>query len=177
MNTTKCNQWDARFFALTNFIASWSEDDSRKVGSVLVSEDNQIISTGFNGLPRNISSKPRSRHSKENNQKYFWYEHAERNSIYNAVSTGISVKGATMYCNSYPCADCTRAIIQSGIVTLKTFNYSTVDSMFADHFEVADEMIEEAGIELFFYSRNDPLIKTVQSNFTSIVSTENDYFR
>lgn len=48
-------------------------------------------------------------------EKYFWFEHAERNAIYNATLTGTSLAGCRMYTNGMPCADCGRAIIQSGI--------------------------------------------------------------
>lgn len=177
MNNSKCDNWDARFFAATNFFASWSEDSSRKVGAVLVNQESQMVAFGFNGLPRNVDPSPAARHSRENGEKYFWYEHAERNAIYSASLAGISTKSLTMYCNSFPCADCTRAIIQSGISSLKTFNHNETDSVFSRHFEVSMKMLEEANVQLTLYSRNDPLIELVHSHFISAINGENNYFR
>ena len=105
------SHWDKRFFDLASLVSSWSEDTSRKVGAIIVADTNEILSTGYNGLPRGVSSDVESRHSKNDGEKYFWFEHAERNAIYNSARNGMRLKGSTLYATLFPCADCARAIV------------------------------------------------------------------
>lgn len=105
--------WDKKFIELCNHIANWSKDNSTKVGSVIVNRRNKILSIGYNGLPIGVDDTKDKRN--ERPTKYLFYEHAERNAIYSAAEEGISLKGCILYCNYFPCADCARAIIQSGI--------------------------------------------------------------
>lgn len=107
------DSWDDKFIGLTNYIASWSKDKSTKVGAVVVNKRNKVLSIGYNGLPIGVNDDVIERN--ERPEKYLWYEHAERNSIYSAVEEGVSLKGSRIYCNYLPCPDCSRAIIQSGI--------------------------------------------------------------
>jgi dCMP deaminase len=83
---------------------------------VIVDSRQSVLSLGWNGFPRRINDNIESRHTRPN--KYLWTEHAERNAIYNAASTGNILLGATLYVNGIPCADCARAIIQSGITKI-----------------------------------------------------------
>lgn len=113
--------WDRRFLELAKSISVWSEDLSTKLGSILT-VDNTIVSTGYNGFPRKV------RHLAERTErptKYIYTEHAERNCIYNAAACGISTAGATLYMHSPipgpPCGDCARAIIQAGIYRVVTW--------------------------------------------------------
>lgn len=105
--------WEKKFIKLCNHIATWSKDTSTKVGAVITNRRNKILSVGYNGLPIGVNDEVEERHTRP--VKYNYYEHAERNAIYSAAEEGISLKGGTMYCNYFPCADCARAIIQSGI--------------------------------------------------------------
>ncbi len=146
------DKWDTRFFQMCSLVASWSEDRSRKVGAVIVGPSKEIRSIGFNGLPRRISGKVPNRHSSNNGEKYYWFEHAERNALYNSAGAGISTSNCTIYTNLFPCADCTRAIIQSGIVGLNCFEPPKVDDFFSRSFEVSTEMLEEAGVTVRFFS-------------------------
>jgi len=108
----KEREWDLYFLQMTKLVASKSKDTSTKCGAVIVGPDNKVRSTGYNGLPRGCKYTAVRMKRPE---KYFWFEHAERNAIYN---TDISLKGATIYCSWLPCMDCARAIIQSGITTV-----------------------------------------------------------
>src|SRR4051812_41799673 len=99
VNTTTREKWDRRFFELSRLVASWSEDQSRKVGAVIVGPANDIRAVGFNGLPRHVSSAPKERHARQEGEKYYWFEHAERNAIYNTARSGISTEGCRMYTN------------------------------------------------------------------------------
>lgn len=174
---SKCTHWDARFFLLCDMIASWSEDSSRKVGSVIVGPSNEIRSTGYNGLPRGVSSSHPNRHDRESGEKYLWFEHAERNAIYNAASTGTPTSGCRMYVNSYPCADCTRAVIQSGISSLCTFDFDPNDPKYGRHFVAAEQMLSEAGLDVKIFERSDPKITELGRNFERIRSDNNDLLR
>lgn len=144
-------RWDIRFLNLCDLIATWSEDNSRKVGAVIVGEFNEIRSTGYNGLPRNVSASIDHRHEQQNGEKYHWYEHAERNAIFNAARVGIPLQGTVMYTNLFPCAECARAIVQSGIVRLKTYSPPENDKQYDRSFEVSQAVLNEGGVEVICY--------------------------
>jgi len=145
------NKWDLRFFALASLVSTWSEDKSRKVGAVIVGSAHEIRSIGFNGLPRGVAGAIESRHSKEENEKYYWFEHAERNAIFNAARAGISLSECHMYSTVFPCSDCFRAVIQSGITTLSTLPPPNKDRFFKRSFEVSQEMAKEVGLRMRFF--------------------------
>ncbi|WP_270730949.1 deoxycytidylate deaminase [Shimia sp. Alg240-R146] len=144
-------KWDNRFLELCELLASWSEDPSRKVGAVIVGSAHTILSTGYNGLPRGISHLDESRLSREEGKKYHWIEHAERNAIYNAVRNGVTLDGATMYASLFPCSDCARGIIQSGISTLVTRGIPKNEIRFAQSMATSIEMFQEAKVHLRLY--------------------------
>jgi dCMP deaminase len=106
--------WDAHFLKLASVTAERSKDRSSRIGCVIVGPDNEIRSTGYNGMPRGLNDNVESRH--ERPEKYLWFEHAERNAIYNAARMGTALKGCRAYVSMMlPCMDCARALIQSGI--------------------------------------------------------------
>ena len=74
--------WDTLFMSMVYLVAMKSKDDSTHLGAVIVSQDNEIRSFGYNGLARGINDDVVER--QERPEKYFWFEHAERNAIYNA---------------------------------------------------------------------------------------------
>lgn len=107
--------WDLYFHEMSKLVATRSKDQSTNIGAVIVGPDNEIISTGYNSFPRGIDDYNPDRH--ERPEKYFWFEHAERNAIFNAARrSGSGLNGCKMYLNCFvPCTDCARAIIQVGI--------------------------------------------------------------
>lgn len=135
---------------LCELVSSWSEDSSRKVGSVIVSSTNEVLSLGYNGLPRGVDASHPSRHERSNGEKYHWYEHAERNAIFNAARNGVSLRGARIYSNVFPCADCSRAIIQTGIIELITMPIPQNDLTYGRSFEVSKQMFNESGLIVRF---------------------------
>jgi dCMP deaminase len=151
-DTATREKWDRRFFELSSLVATWSEDQSRKVGAVIVGPANDIRAIGFNGLPRRVSAQHDARHSKVDGEKYYWFEHAERNAIYNAARSGISTEGCRMYTSLFPCADCTRGIIQSGIIELNSFQAPEADEVFKRSFEVAQIMLDEAKVDVRLFA-------------------------
>lgn len=112
----RLRKWDERFLRQAEYIASWSKDTSTKVGCVITTPDRRILSTGYNGVPRGVDDNPKllNRHDREQD-KYLFYEHAERNALYNAANIGVSVKDSTAYITMPPCADCARGLISSGV--------------------------------------------------------------
>lgn len=106
--------WDQYFFDMIDLVKKKSKDPSTKVGCVITGPNHEVISTGFNGLPIGVDDKY-SPERYERPHKYLWAEHAERNAIYLAARRGVPLEGGTIYVNFYPCADCSRGIIQSGI--------------------------------------------------------------
>jgi len=144
----KAKKWDNRYLAMAEFVASWSEDPRKQVGSVIV-RDNRVISVGYNGLPSGVSCGEDNCRLHDRKVKLEFIEHAERNAIYTASRMGHVVAGSTMYCNWYPCTDCARAIIQSGIIRLVT-SAPDAESRWYDKMLLAETMFNEAEVELTY---------------------------
>ena len=109
--------WDEYFINIAEQVKLKSKDNKTKIGVVIVGKDNEIVSTGYNSFPRGINDTIDER--QERPEKYYWFEHAERNAIYNAARIGVSTKGTTMYLTcGIPCADCCRGIINAGITKI-----------------------------------------------------------
>lgn len=153
-NKASC-KWDYRFFSMCDLVSSWSEDPSRKVGCVIVEKANVVLATGYNGLPRGVDGSISDRFDRDTGEKYIWFEHAERNAIFNAARVGVSLQEAVLYCNSFPCAHCARAIIQSGIKVVKTFSYNKDDPKFGKEFPISETMFREASVELQLFNINE----------------------
>jgi dCMP deaminase len=109
-------EWHEYFLRIAATVALKSKDESSKIGAVIVGPEHEIRSTGYNGFPRGFDDNDYSKQQRPIKYKYF--EHAERNAIYNAARFGASTKDCTMYCQWPPCTDCARAIVQSGIKQL-----------------------------------------------------------
>ncbi len=146
--TADISKWDRRFLALCDHIAGWSEDRDFQVGCVIVGPGHEIRSTGYNGLPRGVKDNDQSRFDRKSGEKFFWFEHAERNAVYNAARAGADVSGCTLYVNRFPCADCGRAIIQSGIKRIYCPPTPKSDGALDHSFQVSAAMLEEAGVDV-----------------------------
>ena len=105
--------WDEYFMGIAMLAAKRSKDPSTQVGACIVSEENIIISTGYNGMPKGCSDDefPWGREGAET--KYPFVVHAELNAILNA--NGRDLRGSRIYVALFPCNECAKAIIQSGI--------------------------------------------------------------
>ena len=106
-------KWDLRFIELAKHISLWSKDPSTKVGCVVVGEDREIRSTGFNGFPRGIEDN--EERLTDRHKKYPLICHAEENAIMHAARTGISLKNCVAYVTWPPCTRCARSLIQAGV--------------------------------------------------------------
>lgn len=114
MNFREVPPWDDYFHEAAKHAATRSKDQSTNIGAVIVGPDNEQVSSGYNSFPQGLDDHVPERH--ERPEKYFWFEHAERNAIFTAARRGAALKGCKMYLNCFvPCTDCARAIIQVGI--------------------------------------------------------------
>ena len=142
-------RWVEYFRTLAHTVKLKSKDVNTQIGAVIVGKDKEIVSTGYNSFPRGINDNISSR--QERPEKYFWFEHGERNAIYNAARIGVSTKGTTMYLScGVPCADCARGIINAGIVRI----FCEKGGGGAKGFESSErswEMLDEAGVKVCFY--------------------------
>ncbi len=105
--------WDEYFMGVALLAAKRSKDPNTQVGACIVDENNIIVSTGYNGLPIGCSDDEYSWEREGNDTKYQYVVHAELNTILNA--TGKSLRGTKIYVSLFPCNECAKAIIQSGI--------------------------------------------------------------
>jgi len=139
--------WNDYFVSLLGPIAAKSKDTSRKIGCIIVGPDKEIRSTGFNGLPRGCNDTLPERY--ERPEKYFWFEHAERNAIYNAARHGASLEGCTAYVNMPPCMDCARGIVQSGISMVVSPAPPPDDPRYSEDFQRIMELFEECNVDWY----------------------------
>lgn len=105
--------WDEYFMGIAMLAARRSKDPNTQVGACIVSDENVIISTGYNGMPKGCSDDeyPWEREGEET--KYPYVVHAELNAILNA--NGRNLQGSRIFVALFPCNECAKAIIQSGI--------------------------------------------------------------
>ena len=137
-------KWDSRFLELAKHISEWSKDPSTKVGCVVVGEDREVRSTGFNGFPRGIEDDPTRLGDRD--QKYPLICHAEENAIMHAARIGVSLKGNTAYVTWPPCSRCSRSLIQAGVKEVVYPLDVVVPERWKDDFEISTGMLNEAGI-------------------------------
>ena len=151
--STVSPKWDERFMLLAHEIAGWSKESGRRVGAIIVGPDKEIRATGFNGFPRGVNDDVADRHSRETGAKYLWSSHAERNAIYNAARVGVPLKGCTMYVPWFPCVECAKAIIQSGIEELVAYQPDMSDPKWGAEFGIVQQMLKEAGVNVRYLNR------------------------
>ena len=106
-------EWDDYFISIAFLISSRSPSNRLKVGSVIV-KDNRIISAGYNGYPAGTPHVSIVRNNHEQNAI-----HSEQNAVSDAAKRGVSINNATIYVTHFPCINCAKTIISSGIKTVK----------------------------------------------------------
>ncbi len=125
--------WDQYFMGIAQLAAQRSKDNNTQVGACIVNDENKILSIGYNGMPTGCDDDimPWERSGDPLNTKYFYVCHAELNAILNYG--GGSLKGARVYVTLFPCNECTKAIIQSGIkeIIYLSDKYANTDSTIA----------------------------------------------
>ena len=137
--------WDEYFMGVSLLAAERSKDPSTQVGACIVSDDNRILSTGYNGFPQGCSDDdfPWNRDATVGETKYNFVVHAELNAILNAG--GRSLVGSRIFVSLFPCHECAKAIIQSGVkeVVYLSDKYNGTESDNA-----SKRMLNSAGVKL-----------------------------
>jgi len=125
----------------------FSKDPSRKVAALVIDDRFTIRSTGFNGLPRGFE-ETYARWSKP--KKYDYVIHAEANAVCSAARNGARLDGCTLVSTLFPCNECAKLIIQSGITKIVTKKPVEEYSSWLGSFEKSMEMFDECGIEIVY---------------------------
>ena len=142
MKRTDYINWDEYFMGIAMLAAKRSKDPNTQVGACIVSPDNIIISTGYNGMPKGCSDDvfPWDRTGEET--KYPYVVHAELNAILNA--NGRDLRGSRIYVALFPCNECAKAIIQSGVQEVVYLSDKYKDTM--ENF-ASKRMLSAAGVK------------------------------
>lgn len=151
--------WDEYFMGVANLAAYRSKDPSTQVGACIVDTDNTILSIGYNGFPRGCSDDEFPWNRDGDNAydtKYMYVAHAELNAILN--SNGKSLKGSTLYVSLFPCNECAKAIIQSGI---KHIIYQSDKYADSESTKASKRMLDAAGVK---YRQLPPANKSISLN-------------
>ena len=142
--------WDEYFMGVSYLSGMRSKDPKTQVGACIVGKDNRILSMGYNGFPNGCSDEefPWDREGAELEIKYPYVAHSELNAILNY--RGGSLEGSKLYVSLFPCNECAKAIIQSGIRTVvydqDKYN-GTVGNI------AAKRMFDAAGVSYYQYER------------------------
>ena len=142
--------WDEYFMGVAMLAGHRSKDPNSQVGACIVSDNNKILSMGYNGMPAGCSDDefPWNREAEDPyNSKYFYVAHSELNAILNY--RGGSLEGAKLYVTLFPCNECAKAIIQCGIRTVIYLSdkYRDTPSVRASR-----RMFDAAGVRYYQYN-------------------------
>ena len=148
--------WDEYFMGIATLSGMRSKDPNTQVGACIVSQDNKILSMGYNGLPRGCSDDefPWAREGEPLDTKYLYVTHSELNAILNY--RGGSLEGAKLYVSLFPCNECAKAIIQCGIreVVYDSDKYASTPGVIA-----SKKMLRAAGVTLRHYEHTNREVK------------------
>ena len=140
--------WDAYFMGVAILSAHRSKDPGTQVGACIVSPKNRIMSVGYNGMPQGCSDDeyPWEREGNAQETKYLFVCHAELNAILNF--RGGSLENCRIYTTLFPCNECAKALIQSGIseIIYMQDKYADTDSVIA-----SKKMMDSAGVKYRLY--------------------------
>ena len=153
MKRTDYINWDEYFMGIAMLAAKRSKDPNTQVGACIVSDDNIIISTGYNGMPKGCSDDefPWGRDGAET--KYPFVVHAELNAILNA--NGRDLRGSRVYVALFPCNECAKAIMKEVIYLSDKY----ADSMST---LASKRMLDAAGVK---YHQLKPTTKSITLDF------------
>jgi dCMP deaminase len=148
--------WDEYFMGIAKLSEERSKDPNTQVGACIVNKDNRILSIGYNGFPNRVSDDKISweRNGSPMDTKYFYVCHAELNAILNNRNSNLD--GATLYVSLFPCNECAKIIIQSGITKVVYYDDKYADT---DSTKVAKIMFDMAGVEYVPYVKKNRKIE------------------
>ena len=136
--------WESYFMGIAHLSAMRSKDPNTQVGAVIVDEDKKVVSIGYNGFPKGCDDDayPWTSDGSALESKYVYVVHAELNAILNSRRP---VKGCTIYVSRFPCHECAKAIIQTGI---KSIVYESDKYADSDSVQASKRMLKSAGVNL-----------------------------
>ena len=136
--------WDEYFMGIAYLSAMRSKDPSTQVGACIIDEDKKIIGIGYNGFPigSNDDEMPWNKEGEFLDTKYPYVVHAELNAILNSIK---SLKNCTIYVTHFPCNECAKAIVQSGIKKVIYFSDKHKDK---DSTKASRRILENAGLNI-----------------------------
>ena len=161
MKRTDYINWDEYFIGIAMLAARRSKAPNTQVGACIVGQDNIIISTGYNGMPKGCSDDEFPWDRKGENEaatKYPYVVHAELNAILNA--SGRDLRGSRIYVALFPCNECAKAIIQSGIKEVIYLSDKYHDTMLN---LVSKRMLSAAGVK---FTQLKTTVKSITLDFT-----------
>lgn len=150
------------FHQMAVLCASKSKDPSSKCGAVVVGPKLDVRGIGFNGICRSVGDDNAiypERYDRTKT-KYLYFEHAERNAIYNCARNGTSTEGCAIFVTGVPCADCARAIIQAGIIEVhinsgKAGACLLSDNRWEESMNASKQMFHEADVKVHYDSNQE----------------------
>jgi dCMP deaminase len=149
-----------KFLPVARAMAELSKDPAVKLAALIIDDDGNLLSSGWNGFPRGVMD---AEHRLTNRGiKLLFVVHAEANAIAQAARTGARLKGASIIITErFPCSSCAGLIIQSGIkrVYAPLMDPSTTNSEWFESQEVSAKMFVEAGVGIFIYDSQGKIIK------------------
>ncbi len=140
------NLRDNIYIFTLNKLSNLSDDTEKGVAAIIVKNDN-IISYGVNKLPKGcLKLEERC----EAPLKYDWLEHAEKDAIFKAAKDGVKLKNSKMYVNYFPCCDCARAIISSGIKKIYAPKPDFTNQKWGESWKISLTMFSESDVNVVF---------------------------
>lgn len=152
MKRTDYLKWDEYFMGIALLSAQRSKDSGTQVGACIVNDENNILSMGYNGMPRGCHDDymPWEREGETLETKYPYVCHAELNAILN--NNGRLLKGSRIYVTLFPCNECAKAIIQSGI---KEIIYLSDKYKDTDGVKASKMMFDMVGVKYRQYQKSN----------------------
>lgn len=145
--------WDTYFMGVAMLASKRSKDPSTQVGACIVNNNDIIVGVGYNGMPRGCSDDTMSwarSATSPLHTKYLFVCHAELNAILNANTA--SLKDCTLYATLFPCNECAKAIIQSGIKRIVYYEDKYADT---DNVKASKLLFATSGISVEAYTKSD----------------------
>ena len=150
--------WDEYFMSMAHLSAKRSKDPNTQVGACIVNKDKRVVGLGYNGFPMGCDDElfPWQRDGQYLQTKYPFVVHAELNAILNSIQ---NLEGCTIYVSLFPCNECAKAIIQSGIKTVYYLEDKYADT---DSIKASKYMFEKAKVKLIQLT---PQVDKIEINF------------
>ena len=138
--------WDEYFMAIAKLSSMRSKDPNTQVGACIVGHDNRILSIGYNGAPNGFDDKnfPWDREGTRMDTKYAYVCHGEMNAILNYRGSRKDLEYAKIYVDLFPCNECAKLIIQSGI---KEVIYVCDKYKDTDEVKISKALFNECGVK------------------------------